>query len=48
MPEEGGPWESAMPQWERFMTEQEIWEVILFLYDFTGRSPRAVEELGHK
>lgn len=47
MPEEGGPWESAMPRWERFMTEQEIWEVILFLYDFSGRSPRAVEELGH-
>lgn len=46
MPEEGGPWESAMPEWERFLTNQEIWEVITFLYDFSGYSPRAKEEHG--
>lgn len=44
MPSEGGPWDSAMPAWEQFLTEEEMWEVILFLYDFTGHSPRAVEE----
>jgi hypothetical protein len=47
MPEEGGPWDSAMPAWEKFLTEDEIWEVILFLYDFTGTKPRA-REVGHQ
>jgi mono/diheme cytochrome c family protein len=41
LPEESGPWASAMPAWERFLTEDEIWDVILFLYDHTGRRPRA-------
>lgn len=41
LPEEGGPWDTAMPAWESFLTEEEIWEVILFLYDFTGQAPRA-------
>ncbi|MEE8584590.1 MAG: cytochrome c [Acidobacteriota bacterium] len=45
LPEEGGPWESAMPVWESFLTEEEIWEVVLFLYDFTGQRPRAREEV---
>lgn len=43
MPDEGGPWESAMPAWENFLTEEEMWNVILFLYDFTDYKPRAVE-----
>jgi len=47
MPEEGGPWDSAMPVWERFLSEEEIWEVILFLYDFTGYEPRALSEEVH-
>ena len=42
MPEEGGPWMSAMPAWEEFLTEDEIWEVILFLYEFTDQRPRAL------
>jgi mono/diheme cytochrome c family protein len=43
LPEEGGPWDSAMPAWEKFLSEQEMWEVILFLYDFSDKRPRAVE-----
>lgn len=43
LPEEGGPWDSAMPAWEKFLTDDEIWDVILYLYDFTGRRPRARE-----
>jgi hypothetical protein len=43
LPEEGGPWDSAMPAWEKFLTEDELWDVLLFLYDFTGERPRAVE-----
>ena len=31
LPEEGGPWNSAMPAWENFLKEEEIWDAILFL-----------------
>jgi mono/diheme cytochrome c family protein len=41
LPAEGGPWDSAMPAWEKFLSGDEIWEVILFLYDHTGQRPRA-------
>lgn len=43
LPREGGPWMSSMPVWHRFLSETEIWQVILFLYDFTGHAPRARE-----
>ena len=41
LPEEGGPWDTAMPAWENFLKEDDIWDVILYLYDFTGVRPRA-------
>lgn len=44
LPEEATPWSSAMPAWEQFLTEEEIWDVILYLYDHTGSRPRAREE----
>jgi mono/diheme cytochrome c family protein len=47
LPDEGGPWESAMPAWEKILKEEEMWEAILFLYDFTGQKPRAKDE-AHK
>ena len=34
-----------MPAWEKFLKEEEIWEAILFLYDFSGQKPRAREEV---
>ena len=43
-PEEGGPWNSAMPAWEKILKEDEIWDAVLYLYDFTGDRPRAREE----
>jgi cbb3-type cytochrome c oxidase subunit III len=43
LPEEGGPWDTAMPAWEKFLSEDEIWDAILFVYDFTGYKPRAKE-----
>lgn len=46
MPDEGGPWESAMPAWENFLTVDEMWEVTLFLYDHTNQRPRELEEHG--
>lgn len=45
LPEESTPWSSAMPAWELFLTEEEIWDVILFLYDYTGHKPREREEV---
>jgi len=45
LPDESTPWSSAMPAWEDFLTEDEIWDVILFLYDYTGHRPRAREEV---
>jgi hypothetical protein len=26
-----------MPAWEKFLKEEEIWDAILFLYDFSAR-----------
>lgn len=46
MPDEGGPGDSAMPEWERFLSNEEMWEVVLFLYDHTGYRPRAREDHG--
>ncbi len=44
LPAEGGPWDSAMPAWEKFLTEDEMWETVLFLYDHTASRPRAEGE----
>lgn len=40
LPAEGAPWNSAMPAWEDVLTEDEIWAVILFLYEQSGTTPR--------
>jgi len=41
LPREAAPWISSMPVWQNFLSEDEIWKVILFLYDYTGHRPRA-------
>jgi len=43
LPEEGGQWDTAMPACEQLIKEDDIWDAIAFLYDFTGRRPRAKE-----
>ena len=43
LPNEGTPWNSAMPAWENFLTADEIWSVIIFLYEQTGHDPRTWE-----
>jgi len=48
LPEEGGPWDTAMPAWEKLLKEDDMWDVILFLYDFTGQKPRGKEEVAAK
>ena len=35
LPDESWPWQSAMPIWQNILTQQEVWKVILFLYDYT-------------
>ena len=47
LPDESGPWSSAMPAWEKFLTEEEIWDVTMFIYHFTNTTPRADVELAH-
>jgi hypothetical protein len=37
-----------MPAWEDFLTEDEIWAVVLFLYDQSGWQPRRWEAGGHE
>jgi DMSO reductase family type II enzyme heme b subunit len=44
LPQEGAPWDSVMPVWHEMMGEQEVWQVILFLYDYTGQAPRSWEK----
>ena len=41
LPTEGAPWISSMPVWQEFLSEEEIWKVILYLYDYTGHRPRS-------
>lgn len=48
LPNEGAPWNSAMPAWENYLTEEEIWSVIIFLYEQTGWEPRALESHGQE
>lgn len=43
LPVESTPWASGMPAWELFLSEEEVWDVILFLYEYTEQSPRAKE-----
>lgn len=40
LPDESSPALSAMPSWEKGLSEEEVWKVILFLYDYTGNKPR--------
>ena len=43
LPKESTPWNSAMPPWEDRLDEQQIWQVIVYLYDATGQAPRRWE-----
>ena len=43
LPREGTPWNSAMPVWENYLTEDEIWSVIIFIYTQSGSRPRRWE-----
>ncbi len=40
VPRETFPWASAMPPWEKHLTQDEMWKAILFEYWHTGFYPR--------
>jgi len=44
LPSEGKGWNSAMPAWEGTLDADQIWKVILYLYEATGQQPRALSE----
>ena len=39
LPKESTPWNSAMPAWEDRLTEEQIWQVVYYLYETTGHPP---------
>jgi mono/diheme cytochrome c family protein len=43
LPREGTPWDSAMPAWEGRLTEEEHWQVTMYLFHATGYQPRRWE-----
>ncbi|HEB97085.1 MAG TPA: hypothetical protein ENI96_11720 [Sedimenticola thiotaurini] len=40
LPTEGTPWNSAMPVWHEMLSEQDVWNVITFIFDYNGQVPR--------
>ena len=42
LPKESTPWNSAMPAWEDRLTEEQIWQVVYYLYETTGHPPRVM------
>ena len=43
LPKESSPWNSVMPAWEDRLSAEDIWKVIMYLYDATGYQPRRWE-----
>ncbi len=46
LPPESSPWDSAMPNWERDLSDEDIWKIIMAEYDIAGVAPRQPE--GHE
>lgn len=44
LPQGATPWNSSMPVWQDFLTEDEIWQVIAYIYDASGSTARTWEE----
>ncbi|MBI3056461.1 MAG: cytochrome c [Betaproteobacteria bacterium] len=48
LPKGATPWLSAMPVWQNFLSEDEIWKAILYIYAGSGSTPRTWEEAPKK
>lgn len=46
LPKGATPWLSAMPVWQNFLTEDEMWKAILYIYTGSGSTPRTWDEEG--
>ncbi|MBI5899865.1 MAG: cytochrome c [Rhodocyclales bacterium] len=46
LPKGATPWLSAMPVWQNFLSEDEIWKAILYIYAGSGSTPRTWDEEG--
>ncbi len=44
LPKGATPWISAMPVWQNFLSEEEIWKAILYIYAGSGSTPRTWDE----
>jgi mono/diheme cytochrome c family protein len=44
LPKGATPWNSAMPVWQDFLSEEEMWKVILYIYAGSGSTPRTWDE----
>jgi mono/diheme cytochrome c family protein len=44
LPKGATPWASAMPVWQNFLTEEEIWKAILYIYAGSGSTPRTWDD----
>ena len=40
LPREGAPWDSSMPAWQETLGERDVWNLIVFLFDYIGQVPR--------
>jgi mono/diheme cytochrome c family protein len=44
LPQGATPWNSSMPVWQEFLSEEEIWQVMAYIYAASGSTPRTWEE----
>ncbi|MFQ5783394.1 MAG: c-type cytochrome [Alphaproteobacteria bacterium] len=44
LPKEAAPWNSAMPAAHNLLSEEDVWNFIIFLYDRVGQVPRLRDE----
>ncbi|MBN8477708.1 MAG: cytochrome c [Burkholderiales bacterium] len=48
LPKGGAPWQSAMPVWQSMLSEDEIWKVVLYIYEGSNSTPRTWDDgAGH-
>ncbi|VAX06893.1 hypothetical protein MNBD_GAMMA26-1958 [hydrothermal vent metagenome] len=40
LPTESAPWESTMPAWHEILKEKDVWNVIIFIFDYSGQVPQ--------
>ncbi len=44
LPQGATPWNSSMPVWQDFLSNEEIWQVVAYIYQASGSTPRVQEE----